>query len=75
MFHLSSSLTAHIVMMIITPLLQITLSSGSTLVQKMSVDNLQSEMGTFESTMSYSQNKVRIWHVFTTHSSPMVLEI
>jgi hypothetical protein len=62
-------------MMTITPLLQITLSSGSTLVQKMSVDNLQSEKGTFESTMSYSQNKVRIWSVFTTHSSPMVLEI
>uniref|UniRef100_A0A4W5JDI3 Dehydrogenase/reductase (SDR family) member 12 n=1 Tax=Hucho hucho TaxID=62062 RepID=A0A4W5JDI3_9TELE len=51
------SLTAHIVMMIITPLLQITVSSGGMLVQKMKVDDLQSEKGTFDGTMAYAQNK------------------
>uniref|UniRef100_A0A4W5JS56 Dehydrogenase/reductase (SDR family) member 12 n=1 Tax=Hucho hucho TaxID=62062 RepID=A0A4W5JS56_9TELE len=48
---------AHIVMMIITPLLQITVSSGGMLVQKMKVDDLQSEKGTFDGTMAYAQNK------------------
>lgn len=67
MFHLSSSLTAHIVM-IITPLLQITVSSGGMLVQKMKVDDLQSEKGMFDGTMAYAQNKVRIWCSSTTHS-------
>lgn len=68
MFHLSSSPTAHIVMMIITPLLQITVSSGGMLVQKMKVDDLQSEKGTFDGTMAYAQNKVRTLCISTTHS-------
>uniref|UniRef100_A0A674CFG2 Dehydrogenase/reductase (SDR family) member 12 n=1 Tax=Salmo trutta TaxID=8032 RepID=A0A674CFG2_SALTR len=51
------NLTAHIVTMIITPLLQITVSSGGMLVQKMKVDDLQSEKGMFDGTMAYAQNK------------------
>ncbi|XP_064800415.1 dehydrogenase/reductase SDR family member 12-like [Oncorhynchus masou masou] len=35
----------------------ITVSSGGMLVQKMNVDDLQSEKGTFDGTMAYAQNK------------------
>uniref|UniRef100_A0A8C7NSZ5 Dehydrogenase/reductase (SDR family) member 12 n=1 Tax=Oncorhynchus mykiss TaxID=8022 RepID=A0A8C7NSZ5_ONCMY len=35
----------------------ITVSSGGMLVQKMKVDDLQSEKGTFDGTMAYAQNK------------------
>ncbi|CAB1328772.1 unnamed protein product [Coregonus sp. 'balchen'] len=35
----------------------ITVSSGGMLVQKMKVDDLQSERGTFDGTMAYAQNK------------------
>uniref|UniRef100_A0A3P8ZQY1 Uncharacterized protein n=1 Tax=Esox lucius TaxID=8010 RepID=A0A3P8ZQY1_ESOLU len=35
----------------------ITVSSGGMLVQKLDVDNLQSDKGTFDGTMAYAQNK------------------
>lgn len=38
--------------------LQITVSSGGMLTQKLNVDDLQFEKGTFDGTMAYAQNKV-----------------
>lgn len=38
--------------------LQITVSSGGMLTQKLDVDDLQFEKGTFDGTMAYAQNKV-----------------
>lgn len=38
---------------------QITVSSGGMLTQKLNVDDLQFEKGTFDGTMAYAQNKVR----------------
>lgn len=40
------------------PLLQITVSSGGMLVQKLNTDDLQSERTAFDGTMVYAQNKV-----------------
>lgn len=39
-------------------LLQITVSSGGMLVQKLNIDDLQSERTAFDGTMVYAQNKV-----------------
>jgi len=39
-------------------LLQITVSSGGMLVQKLNVEDLQFEKGSFDGTMVYAQNKV-----------------
>lgn len=39
---------------------QVTVSSGGMLVQKLNVDDLQFEKGTFDGTMAYAQNKVRM---------------
>ena len=41
--------------------MQVTVSSGGMLVQKMTVDDLQSEKGTFDGTMVYAQNKVSLF--------------
>lgn len=38
---------------------QVTVSSGGMLTQKLNVDDLQFEKGTFDGTMAYAQNKVR----------------
>lgn len=38
---------------------QITVSSGGMLTQKLNVDDLQFEKGTFDGTMAYAQNKVK----------------
>lgn len=38
--------------------LQITVSSGGMLVQKLNISDLQSENGPFDGTMVYAQNKV-----------------
>lgn len=43
--------------MVLSP--QITVSSGGMLTQKLNVDDLQFEKGTFDGTMAYAQNKVR----------------
>lgn len=43
--------------MVVPP--QITVSSGGMLTQKLNVDDLQFEKGTFDGTMAYAQNKVR----------------
>lgn len=40
-------------------LTQITVSSGGMLTQKLNVDDLQFEKGTFDGTMAYAQNKVK----------------
>lgn len=40
-------------------LLQVTVSSGGMLTQKLNVDDLQFEKATFDGTMAYAQNKVR----------------
>lgn len=40
------------------PFLQITVSSGGMLVQKLNTDDLQSERTAFDGTMVYAQNKV-----------------
>lgn len=37
---------------------QVTVSSGGMLTQKLNVDDLQFEKGTFDGTMAYAQNKV-----------------
>lgn len=42
----------------VTSPLQITVSSGGMLTQKLNVDDLQFEKGTFDGTMAYAQNKV-----------------
>ncbi|KAG7257053.1 hypothetical protein CRUP_002467 [Coryphaenoides rupestris] len=42
----------------------ITVSSGGMLVQKLNVDDLQFEKGTFDGTMAYAQNKVS-WALLT----------
>lgn len=39
---------------------QITVSSGGMLTQKLNLDDLQFEKGTFDGTMAYAQNKVRL---------------
>ncbi len=39
-------------------ILQITVSSGGMLVQKLNVEDLQFEKGSFDGTMAYAQNKV-----------------
>lgn len=38
---------------------QVTVSSGGMLTQKLNVDDLQFEKGTYDGTMAYAQNKVR----------------
>lgn len=38
---------------------QVTVSSGGMLTQKLNVDDLQCEKGTFDGTMAYAQNKVK----------------
>lgn len=38
---------------------QVTVSSGGMLTQKLNVDDLQFEKGTFDGTMAYAQNKAR----------------
>lgn len=38
---------------------QVTVSSGGMLTQKLNVDDLQFEKGTFDGTMAYAQNKVK----------------
>lgn len=40
---------------------QITVSSGGMLTQRLNVDDLQFETGTFDGTMAYAQNKV--WQI------------
>uniref|UniRef100_A0A667XRR5 Dehydrogenase/reductase SDR family member 12-like n=1 Tax=Myripristis murdjan TaxID=586833 RepID=A0A667XRR5_9TELE len=61
----TNTLGTYILTQNLIPLLQksrdprvITVSSGGMLVQKLQVDNLQSERGHFDSTMVYAQNKV-----------------
>lgn len=63
---------------------QITVSSGGMLTQKLNVDDLQFEKGTFDGTMAYAQNKVKFsdlqhlskassWHFYTFVSLSCVL--
>lgn len=44
--------------------LQITVSSGGMLVQKLNIADLQFEKGQFDGTMAYAQNKVRTLSVY-----------
>lgn len=44
----------------LSPLFQITVSSGGMLVQKLRTGNLQSQRGRYDGTMVYAQNKVYI---------------
>ncbi|CAB1347167.1 unnamed protein product, partial [Coregonus sp. 'balchen'] len=46
---------------------RVMMSSGGMLVQKMSVDDLQSEKGTFDGTMAYPQNKHKEIHFSSMH--------
>ena len=48
---------------------QVTVSSGGMLTQKLNVDDLQFEKGTFDGTMAYAQNKVKPADVLQLNSS------
>lgn len=46
---------------------KVTVSSGGMLTQKLNVDDLQWEKGTFDGTMAYAQNKVKSSTAHTQH--------
>lgn len=50
---------------------QITVSSGGMLVQKLNVDDLQFEKGSFDGTMAYAQNKVNKMHQYHNKHTKM----
>lgn len=52
--------------------LQITVSSGGMLVQKLNISDLQSGNGPFDETMVYAQNKVRSMGLKTKPSSSLL---
>lgn len=52
---------------------QVTVSSGGMLTQKLNVDDLQFEKGTFDGTMAYAQNKVK--QIYNSHVLRLCLEM